>query len=72
MFVFHWSGRGLNTEKGGKKRKVLMLSIVLPIVAVKDPFKRYTGAIIACLVHSVKGVLGSCLCSVKTEGLLVA
>ena len=49
-----------------------MLSIVLPIVAVKDPFKRYTGAIIACLVHSVRGVLGSCLCSAKREGLLVA
>ena len=49
-----------------------MLSIVLPIVAVKDPFKPYTGAIIACLVHSVKGVLGSCLCSAKREGLLVA
>ena len=72
MFVFHWSGRALNTERGGKKRTVLMLSIVLPIVAVKDPFKPYTGAIIACLVHSVKGVLGSCLCSAKREGSLVA
>ena len=72
MFGFHWNGPVQNMAKGGEKRKVLMLSIVLPIVAVKDPFKRYTGAIIACLVHSVRGVLGSCLCSAKREGLLVA
>ncbi len=54
-------------ERGGEKRKVLMLSIVPPIVVRKDPFKRCIGAIIAGVVRSVKGVLGHCLCSAKRE-----
>ena len=53
--------------RGGKKRKVLMLSIVPPIVVRKDPFKRCIGAIIAGVGRSVRGVLGHCLCSAKRE-----
>ena len=56
-----------NMVRGGKKRKVLMLSIVPPIVVRKDPFKRCIGAIIAGVGRSVKGVLGNFLCSAKRE-----
>lgn len=59
-------------KRGGKKRKVFMLSIVPPIVVVKDLFKRYSGVIFAGMGPSVKGVLEICLCSAKIKGLLVA